>query len=517
MLNFTAQKPFILPSSLTGPVEQVNFCIGIIDKFRRELPSLRREKTILEKQREKLENELEFWREKCKKEKVRNNILRKEKGRLEKEIGNLKDEIDKLTKTNRRYSIALFDHGNFKSPDDKEDRKSKGGQTGHPDTNRETHEDYSCYKRKRLFAKTCGQCGHKLKRVSSVKQKILIDIVINPEVIKMILESERQWCGNCKTAVTAKDPRTLPFTEYGINTFMMVMVLRFKCHSSMKNISTVISISHGLKLSKSDVSNILKQAKLFLKSRYHKLIEIIREGKVMYSDETGWLVNGQSAWMWIMANEDTTIYFAAESRGKGIAEELYGKSNAFSMHDGLASYQSSTSSDKQCYCWSHFLRYAFEETINEKEPSEAILLRDELVRIYRIKMTHPEYSRDKLKNILNIRLDQVLKVNSKNQSILNIQNRLKTQKEGLINSLLYTNDGTNNLAERELRNMAIKKRISFGSASFSGMETTAIIGSIMQTLGKKEENLIPSLQSYLRMGIQGKYQQYTHTAFYDSS
>jgi len=510
MPEFTAQRPFMLPSSLTTPFDQVNYCIGIIDKFRKELPTLRREKTNLEKQKEKLEGELVFWKEKYKNEKVRNKIYREK-------IGNLEEEIDRITKTNRRYSVALFDHGNFKSPDDKGDRKNKGGQTGHPDTNRESHEDYSSYERKRIYAKTCSKCGYKLSRTNSTRRKVLMDIVLNPEVVKMILESERQWCGKCRKEVTARDLRCLPFTEYGINTFMMTMILRFKCHSSFGNIAAVITISHGLKLSKSDISNILNQSRLYLKSRYNMLIENIRKGKVIYSDETGWQVNGQSAWMWIMTNEEETVYFAAESRGKGIAKELYGNSNAYSMHDGLASYQSSAKPDKHCYCWSHILRFAFEETVNEDDNSPAIFLRNELVRIYRIKGNHPEYSHMELKAVLKENLDKCLKATSDNTSFIHIQNRVKEQKTGLINSLLYTDDGTNNLAERDLRNMAIKKRISNGSNTFSGMETTAVIGSVMQTLGKKEENLMPVLQSYLRTGIGEKFHQYTHTVFYDSS
>lgn len=466
---------------------------------------------------ERLKRGRDQLKEKTTRLEIEIDSLRKENGSLKKENNQLTEEIDKLTKTNKRYSIALFDHGNFSHPDETENRKEKGGQRGHPDTNRESDEDYSSYRRKRIFAKTCGKCGSQLKRVSAIRQKILIDIVINPEVVKMILESERQWCRNCRVEVNVRETGTLPFTEYGINTFMMTMILRFKCHSSLGNIAAVLTAGHGLTLSKSDISSILKQAKLHLKDRYNQLIEEVRKGKVVYSDETGWLVNGQSAWMWIMTNEKATVYFAAESRGKGIAKELYGNSHAFSMHDGLKSYQSSAAPDKQCYCWSHVLRFAFEETVNEETGSEAVLLRDELVRIYHIKGSHPEYPLIKLKNILNIRLDQVLKVNSQNQSIINIQNRIKDQKEGLINSLLYTKDGTNNLAERDLRNMAIKERISYGSATFSGMETTAVIGSIIHTLEKRQENLIPSLKTYLQKGIQEKYRQYRHTPFYDSS
>jgi len=369
----------------------------------------------------------------------------------------------------------------------------------------------------RRQTKICGKCGHNLSRVNSTRQKILLDIVLNPQTLKLILESERQWCGNCQSEVNARDERSLPFTEYGINTFMMIIVLRFKCHASFENTARVISISHGLKLSKSDVSHVLKQASKYLGQRYEELKDAIRRGKVMYNDETGWMVNGQNAWMWIMANESVTVYFAAESRGKGIAEEIYGISQGFSMHDGLSSYQNSIPKNKQCYCWAHFLRFAYEETILEKKGSLPDLLKEKLVDIYHLKFNHPEYSLEQLERIHRERLDKILQISSTNKSIITIQTRLKVQKEGLINGLLYTPDGTNNLSERELRTMVINKKISNGSKTFKGMETSAIVGSVVQTLSRKEENLIPNLKLYLHDGIKEKYKQYSHTAFYDSS
>lgn len=489
--------------------EKLACCLSIMGKQHKELLPLRRKARGYELMYDRLRQKIQEWKEKYQK-------VKEELRKVKKENNKLKEEIDKLTKTNNRYQVALFDHGNFKSPSDR-DKKEKGGQKGHADTNRESYDDYASYLKQRIFAKACGRCHRPLSRGSSTRQKILLDIVINPQIVKLILESERQWCGNCKLEVNARDSRTLPFTEYGINTFMMVMILRFKCHASFANIATVITISHGLRLSKSDVSNLLRQGKLYLKSRYEKLIALVRKSEVMYNDETGWLVNGQSAWMWIMANEDITVYFAAESRGKGIAEEIYGNSQAKSMHDGLSSYQNTIPVDKHLLCWAHFLRFVHEETVLESEGREAFLLKDGLVNIYRIKSNHPEYSLEKLESVLRQRLDVVLNIRSTNQSIVAIQKRLKTQKEGLINSLLYTKDGTNNLAERELRPMVINKKISNGSNTFSGMETTSIIGSIVQTLSKKEENVIPNLTLYLQEWIKEKYQQYSHTAFYDSS
>src|SRR5487761_333380 len=120
-----------------------------------------------------------------------NKQLRKENGALKKENEDLKQEIEKLTKTNNRYQVALFDHGNFHNPADKE-KKPNGGQKGHLDTNKDVKRDYQSFKHQRVFADKCGNCGNHLPRVNSFKEKTLIDIQINTQLIQVILQSERQ-------------------------------------------------------------------------------------------------------------------------------------------------------------------------------------------------------------------------------------------------------------------------------------------------------------------------------------
>jgi hypothetical protein len=436
---------------------------------------------------------------------------------LEKENGNLKQEIERISKTNNRYQVALFDHGNFKHKEEDSKKKKKGGQAGHADTNREKIEDYSSFKKKRAYAKTCGKCNSPLSRALSTKQKILLDIVINPEIIKMIILSERQWCSKCRKEVIVKDRQSLPFTEYGINTFMMTMILRFSCHSSMGNISKVLQAGYGLSLSKSDVANLLRSSAKYLGKQYEELKKAVRDGKVMYNDETGWLVHGQKAWMWIMSNEEVTVYVAAESRGKGIFEQMYGDSNALSMHDGYSGYESITGKDNTAYCWTHVLRFAFEETFKLLKNHLACKIRDRLVDLYQTIRFHTEWSKEQKEQTLQSELDSIISIQSTDHTVSNILHRVRTQKKGLILALLETPDGTNNLSERELRNIAIKRTISYGSDTYKGMENTAIIGSVLQTLQRNKEGLlIPTLKTYLLSGIQEKYHQYIHTAYYDS-
>lgn len=511
-------QEFNFPSNLDIS-QRVVFLKQIVGKYRNEAVYLRRISSLGKTRQGQLEKEIEIWKDKYQRIQQERDQFKEENGKLKQEKSKLEQEIEKLTKTNSRYQISLFDHGNFKSPAN-EEKKQKGGQLNHQDNNRENQTNFPGYEnfpRKRIYAKNCGHCGNSLSRVSATKEKILLDIVIQPEIIQMIIDSERQWCGNCKMEINVKDSSSLPFSEYGLNTFLMVMILRFKAHCSFTSTVKVLEISFGLKLSKSDVSNLLQAAVKYLGSKYEELKQSIRNGEIIYMDETGWIVKGQKAWMWIMANEETTVYVAAESRGKGIAEEMYGNSQAKCMTDGYGGYTNTIPKDKHCFCWAHILRFAFEETIHDKKDSMSIYLRDELVRIYHIKKTHLEYSNHQLEEVLRNELNILLELKSDETSFRNIQNRLRDQKGGLIKALLETDSGTNNLAERELRPLVLGRKISNGSDTYTGMKTAAVLGSIIQTLSRQKIDLLTELTLNLQIGIHEKFSQYTHLANFDSS
>lgn len=485
---------FSFPAHL-NPADRVQFCLRVIDRYRQELPQLRTSTTILKRQKRKAQDEIVYWRQKYQEEKQR-------KEQLEKENGQLKQEIENLTKTNERYRVSLFDHGNFTSLIS-EEKKSKGGQTGHADTNRERREDTPPYDRTRVFATHCATCGTTVSRVNAVQQKILLDIVLNPQVVNLIIESERQWCGTCHKEVSARDERSLPFTEYGVNTFMMALLLRYRCLLPLSKIALVFSIGYGLNISESGLVNLFHQAKTYLGTHYATLKQTVRKGEIMYADETGWQVKGTNAWMWIMASDEATVYYASESRGKGIAKELYGNSQAYAMHDGLASYTSVIPKDKHLYCWAHLLRFACEETVGKSIRHESVTVRDALVAIYQLHNNHRYQDHPRLleKEAMR-RMRCLLKRQSRDPTTLALLGRLREQHEGLIRALVVTPNGTNNFAEQELRPIALSRKISYGSDTYTGMETTAVLASVVQTLVRtKRDDFFPTLKASLRIGF----------------
>lgn len=318
-----------------------------------------------------------------------------------------------------------------------------------------------------------------------------------------MLESERQWCGNCHQEVSATDEASLPFTEFGINTFMMALLLRYRCLLSFSKIAMVLSIGYGLDISESGVGSLFRQAQKYLGKTYTQLKQSVRDGDIMYADETGWSVKDTNAWMWIMANAAATVYVAAESRGKGIFKEMYGTSQADCMHDGYAVYAGVIAEGKQLYCWAHLLRFCFEETVGKAASAKSVHIRDALVQVYHLSknpkyVDHPEA----LEEEASQRIDRLLEQTATDTTSRNILHRLKVQRDGLIHALVASPNGTNNFAEQELRPIALMRKMSYGSDTYTGMETTAVLASVVQTFVRtKKETFFPGLTTALRAGF----------------
>jgi len=488
--------------------DQLDFCLTILGKFQYEQAYLRRQTATLLNERNKARKDAAYWKKKYQEEKEKAQRIKRENDKLVK-------DLERLLVTKNRYQVALFDHGNF--TDKNKSIRPKGGQTGHPDTNRERRENRQDFPKVRLFTKTCSQCGSAVNRVKAIKEKLLVDICLNPEVVKLLTQTERQWCSSCKKEVSVKHSQSLPFTEYGINTFLAVIILRFGASLSLAKIALVLQFSFGLTISKGEIAHLLSLAKIYLKDKYEILKQAARERTITYHDETGWLIRGQSGWMWIMTTiEGETIYVAAESRGKGIAKETYGTSQSTAMHDGLASYETVIPKNNQAYCWAHLLRFAFEETAQSKKSSDSLKIRDKLVEIYQFKKTYSDSSTNRLKTYIETELTNICQKTSKEYSFQKIQRRVKKQKEGLIQALLFTPDGTNNLAERELRPLVIAKRISFGSDTFTGMENTAVLGSVYRTTMRISSQPLLQLRKDLLAGVKKTYPKFLQVSVYDS-
>src|SRR5690242_14336453 len=200
-------------------------------QLRKEVRLLRVEQDRLRRAHQSQKQKAEQLQAQVKEQERRIKEQERQLKELSRENEQLKAQVEQSSKTKLRYQVALFDHGNFRRRGPQEQKK-KGGQPGHADTNREARGEQPPMITQRLFAPVCGQCGEPLSRVRATRSKLLVDVELHPQAVVRRIESERQWCGHCQQEVCARESRCLPFTEYGLNTFLLVMLLRFQAHAS---------------------------------------------------------------------------------------------------------------------------------------------------------------------------------------------------------------------------------------------------------------------------------------------
>lgn len=62
-----------------------------------------------------------------------------------------------------------------------------------------------------------------------------------------------------------------------------------------------------------------------MKDSYDDLLEAMRKSKVAYMDETSWYVGNPDYWLWVLTNEDHTLYHVIDSRTRQVIYDLLGK------------------------------------------------------------------------------------------------------------------------------------------------------------------------------------------------
>ena len=103
------------------------------------------------------------------------------------------------------------------------------------------------------------------------------------------------------------------------------------------------------------VQAIARQARA-LAPTYRALIAGVRASRAVAPDETGWRINGQTAWLWAFAGENVTVYLVAPGRGYEHAVAILGEDYSGVLErDGWAPYRRFTHA-KHHTCAARLLR-----------------------------------------------------------------------------------------------------------------------------------------------------------------
>jgi transposase len=247
--------------------------------------------------------------------------------------------------------------------------------------------------------------------------------------------------------------------------------------------------TYDFPLSEGEVAKILQSEGVRLIPEYERLKARIRGEPSLHLDETGWnLLQGDGmhryAWTMVGGASAEAVFVLGKTRGKGNAEDLLGDSTSVVVSDDYCAYRKLDQPHQLCLAHIHRklrdlaesseIKDAMHEHCASAYHAFATIYAD--IETARNSST-PQASYD----VLYERLKSfVLPHPCDPAKLARVKTQLRERTANYLVCLLYPVVASdNNAAERSLRYLVLKRKISFGSFSEKTADTLAILCSVL--------------------------------------
>lgn len=444
--------------------------------------------------------------------------LKEENLLLKQEIKKLKESAGKDSTNSSKPPSTDNAFKEKESKANKNTKRKRGAQKGHTGSNLKKSDNPDFVKV--LQSTTCEECSHNLEDVDakSVSSKQLFDI---PPVVMQVTEfqQETKVCPCCGTVNKPDFPEGLnSYVQYGNNIKAFIAYLSTYQMVPYGRITELIEDLVKHRISSGTVYNMLQDFYTKLEPFEENIKKLLLKSPVINVDETGTNVGAKLHWSHVISTSLVTYYMIHEKRGGEAIDDM----GILPLFEGVAVHDHWKPYNKyECehsFCNAHILR----ELNGIIENEGAIwasdmykLLTNMNIYLYSLEGKGIEFpSGGKIQQYYQ-RYDDICKAaqiyypppeekpktkrKPKQCKGKNLLDRLVEHKEGTL--MFFMNllvPFTNNLAERDLRMLKVKEKISGCFASFRGAEIFNRIRSFISTMKKNNRPVLEELGNVLK-------------------
>ena len=387
-------------------------------------------------------------------------------------------------------------------------KHNSGVQTGHKGSTLKQTESPNIIKKHLLLS--CPDCHSPLIKtpVSEIIKRQVFDIP-RPKIEVTEHQAEVKYCECCKKKKTATFPTgVLAPAQYGEVIRSLGVYYQYQHFIPEDRLQQLFSDLYGVQLATATLTNYNRVAFNALASFEESVLSEVKAAKVKNLDETGFRVVGKTQWLHV-ASTKTATYYHVSSKRKSLLDGLSGTV----IHDHWKSYYN-LEGVEHALCNQHHLRELKAVIEHDKEPWARSMTR--LLRVAlrcRHLYEHREIPDARIKRLVCI-YDKIIRDGlGYHESLIPLPCKVKKGKQPrrtghnlLLRLFHYKQDVlrflydptvpfTNNDAERDLRMMKCKQKISGGFRSAHGAEQFARIRGFISTVRKQGLSIIGSIQS----------------------
>ncbi len=431
--------------------------------------------------------------------------LREENARLKEEVAYLKIQLEEFNA--KRYK------SNKTPPDDSGSTqgassppKKRGGKFGHRGWFRKKPKKIDRVEDVRL--ECCPECSSKditACKNEEIDEHIQEDIIL-PKVEAVSYRHHEYYCRNCKKVVSSLGNDELANSYIGPKAKALAVFMRYVVKISERDVKNLFEKAFNLNIVHSSIAGFRDQLKRAGSPLYEMLKKSLKHGPFIHADETGWRVDGKTAWLWKFSNKKVCISHIDHSRGQKVVRKILGDHyDGTLITDFLSAYNKIITKAKQ-RCLVHLLRdlkkvlrywHDDEEVVRYVTRLKKIL--EDAIALYK---EYKDAPWDQTYHNKRAAVQEALRdfaFPNPNKKILNrFAKRLQRHKDELF-TFLYERgvDFHNNHSEQQVRPDVIFRKITNGNRSPKGVQCHNVIVSILQTAKLNKIDPISTLESVL--------------------
>lgn len=206
-----------------------------------------------------------------------------------------------------------------------------------------------------VHPKQCSHCGSgELEPTGQFEDHIVADIP-EPKLEWHRYRRHIHRCRNCEQTCQGRGDLELPGAHLGPRARLLACYGRAHLGISLGKTRDLLHDFFGLTVSRAGLLGHLRWGGALFEPVVEKLLQRLRNSPVVQGDETGWRINGQTAWAWCFRDPKLAIFLIDHHRRREVIARVLGESFAGTLvSDFYAAYNGLDCPKQRCLV--HLLR-----------------------------------------------------------------------------------------------------------------------------------------------------------------
>jgi regulator of replication initiation timing len=317
-----------------------------------------------------------------------------------------------------------------------------------------------------------------------------IPLGINKIVTKHVVE---QRYDQTKKVWVSADPLPCTKVSLGDNVQVLVATLITVERLSYEQVRIILNTLFHLTISDGEIAKILQREASKLVVTEAAMLASIQQETSHHLDESRYDLKGEPRYVWGMVGGESgdIVYKVGVSRGKGIAQALRGDSSGVLVSDDYGAYRT-LAKDHQL-CFAHLIR-KFRDLATHPDftPDQLIKIQSTYLEIKAFFQATKTACRDPdpetYRPLLTKQLATIAVIDPTDpKPVVRLKTTLKKNINQYLTCLSFPTIAlTNNLAERAMRHVVLKRKNSFGAQSERGAKALGTLLSVLLSLHRRD-------------------------------